>query len=102
MSSVPGGSAIHSVLQSGPMQRVTQTARSAEETRRADVSRELSGIPDAVDVEIEATDADTRVHSDAGGQGGSGRTLSEDVPAESPDERVGEEVIETRRLDIRA
>lgn len=77
MSAIPP-TIISSVLQSDPAQRQQVADRGNEEARAAGVSRELTAPDKAVELEIEATDADTRVHADAGGQGSYGRHFSED------------------------
>src|SRR5262245_62008049 len=73
MSAIPPSPLVASVLQSDAAQRRQVAERTAEESRPAAISRELTAVDKAVEVEIEATDADTRVHTDAGGQGSYGR-----------------------------
>ena len=75
MSAIPPNS-IASVLQSGATQRVQSKADDAERNERARVSSAAAGRADAV-LEVEATDDDTQVHSDAEGTGGSGRETRE-------------------------
>jgi hypothetical protein len=77
MSAIPPA-IISSAIQSDPMQRQQVADRGTEEARAAGVSRELTAPDKAVELEIEATDADTRVHTDAGGQGSYGRHYQED------------------------
>ena len=73
MSSIPPH-AIGSVLQSGVAQQVQSAARDTEENRRTDASRELTGKGGSEDVlEIEETDAQTKIDAEGGGQGGQGR-----------------------------
>ena len=68
-----------------------EQARSAESARQAgfESSRKLTGSPDAlVELEIEATDSDTQVHTDSGGSGSQGRYdgTPEDNEVHSPEE----------------
>ena len=50
-----------------------------------EISRKLTGGPDAlVEVEIEATDADTQIHADSGGLGSQGRHDSKPDEGEAP------------------
>jgi hypothetical protein len=57
-----------------------------------EISRKLTGSPDAlVEVEIEATDADTQIHSESGGTGSQGRQDSK--PEESPSQVEDDEAI---------
>lgn len=102
MSAVPPPHLIGSVLQSEAMQRRTSQDAATEEARRAAISRELTAVDKAVEVEIEATDADTRVHTDAGGQGGYGWSGDEGEQGATPpaDEAVGPN--NEGRLDIEA
>jgi len=79
MSAIPP-TVIASVLQSDTAQRQRVADRGSEEARAAGVSRELTAPDKAVELEIEATDADTRVHTDAGGQGSYGRQYQEEEP----------------------
>ncbi len=83
MSAIPP-TIISSVLQSDPAQRQQVADRGNEEARAAGVSRELTAPDKAVEVEIEATDADTQVHTDAGGQGSYGREYAEEEAGHGP------------------
>ena len=72
MSAIPP--TIISAIASPTAQR--DQSRHIDATRQAsfETSRKLTGSPDAlVEVEIEATDADTQVHADSGGLGSQGR-----------------------------
>lgn len=64
----PVGSVVQSPFVQGEQARATD----ADKNAKADGARQLAGGPDAL-VEIEETDADTRVHSEAGGGGSQGR-----------------------------
>ncbi len=75
MSAIPPNS-IASVLQSDAAKSVQSKADDAERNERARVSRAAAGRADAV-LEVEATDDDTQIHSDAEGAGGSGRETRE-------------------------
>lgn len=82
MSSITPPNIVSAALQSNAAQRTAATDKAGEEARAAQFSRELRAADHAVEVEIEATDADTRVHADAGGQGGgTGRHLGEETPS---------------------
>lgn len=103
MSAIPP-TIISSVLQSDPAQRQQVADRGNEEARAAGVSRELTAPDKAVEVEIEATDADTRVHADAGGQGSYGRAHYEDELASNGREHDDPHADNpaTHRIDIQA
>lgn len=102
MSAVPPPHLIGSVLQSEAMQRRTSQDAAAEDARRAAISRELTAVDKAVEVEIEATDADTRVHTDAGGQGGYGWTGDDGDQGAAPPADGAVDSIDDGRLDIEA
>lgn len=55
-------------------QRTEAKAHHAQTNRAANASRELAAIDQAMDTVVENTDADSRVHPDGGGQGGTGRS----------------------------
>ena len=104
MSAIPP-TIISSVLQSDPAQRQQVADRGNEEARAAGISRELTAPDKAVEVEIEATDADTRVHADAGGQGSFGRTYQEEREGEASYGRRGEDRAQgdpPHQIDIQA
>lgn len=102
MSAVPPPHLIGSVLQSEAMQRRTSQDAATEGARRAAISRELTAVDKAVEVEIEATDADTRVHTDAGGQGGYGWTGDDGDQGAAPPADEAVDSIDDGRLDIEA
>lgn len=77
MSAIPP-SAIGSILQSPAAQGEQARQIDAEKNAQADRAQATTAGPDAV-VEIEATDADTKVHTDSGGGGSQGR---HDAPPE--------------------
>jgi hypothetical protein len=86
VSAIPPN-AIASVLQSGVTQR--DAAKDIDTAKQAshETSRRLTGGPDAlVELEIEATDADTQVHTDAGGLGSQGRHDAPPDDEESADD----------------
>ncbi len=73
MSAIPPN-VVSSVLQSGVAQQAQAAERDAAENARTDAARgggRLSAGDDII--EVEATDADTQVHTDSGGLGGQGR-----------------------------
>lgn len=79
MSAIPPN-AIASVLQSGVAQRAQATERDAAENAKAQAARDGGRSTGGEDIlEVEATDADTQVHTDSGGLGSQGR---HDAPAE--------------------
>lgn len=79
MSSIPPHS-VGSVLQSGVAQQIQSHSRDSEENLRTDASREMTGRGGSEDVlEIEETDAETRINAEGGGQGSQGR---HDAPPE--------------------
>lgn len=80
MSGIPPA-AIGSVLQSGVAQSEQNRRADADRNAELDRARALAGSADAI-VEIEETDADTRVHTDSGGAGSQGR---QDAPPEEED-----------------
>lgn len=104
MSAINPPGVIAGALQAGGVQRQTAAEQSSEESRQAQFSRELRAADQAVEVEIEATDADTRVHADAGGQGGSGRQGSEEGAEAAGGDAVAtpDEAVEPGRLDVSA
>jgi hypothetical protein len=79
-------------------------ARHIDAARQAsfETSRKLTGSPDAlVEVEIEATDANTQVHADSGGLGSQGRYDSKPEEAdESSDDEAAITVDEQGRPHI--
>jgi hypothetical protein len=79
MSSIPPN-IIGSVLQSGPAQREQAREIDVAKSSQAEAARRAAAGPDAF-IEIEATDADTQVHTDGGGLGSQGR---HDAPPEEP------------------
>jgi len=85
MSGIPPA-AIGSVLQSGAAQNEQNRRIDAGRNADLDRARALAAAADAI-VEIEETDADTRVHTDSGGAGSQGR---QDSPADQ-EESAGEE-----------
>ncbi len=70
MSAIPPHVAA-SVLQSGVAQKTQAADRDNAENTKAYAAREGSRAGDVL--EVEATDADTQVHTDSGGLGGQGR-----------------------------
>lgn len=99
MSAIPSAP-IGSILQSGAAQK--DAGRPADAARTADVeaSRRSAAGPDAF-LEIEATDADTQVHTDSGGLGGQGRQDAQsEAPAESADEEASVSIDEAGRPHI--
>lgn len=101
MSAIPPN-LIGSVLGSAPAQRSQGVDRATADSRASAVSRELAGADGIVDIEIEATDSDTRVHSDAGGQGSAGRQDQESGSAEEHEAPAEASEPGTHRLDIQA
>ncbi len=95
MSAIPPN-VVSSVLQAGVAQQAQSTKQNADENAKADAAKRSGGTPGFEDVlEIEATDADTQVHTDAGGLGSQGRHDAppeeqiEDEPAEAADPSDG-------------
>ncbi|MFQ5411622.1 MAG: hypothetical protein ACE5EC_04970 [Phycisphaerae bacterium] len=79
MSAIPPNVAA-SVLQSGLAQQVQSQDKDAAETAKSQAVRDLHGRGGDEDIlEVEATEADTQVHPDAGGLGSQGRN---DAPPE--------------------
>ncbi|MCG8406201.1 MAG: hypothetical protein MI923_13475 [Phycisphaerales bacterium] len=79
MSAIPPN-IIGSVLQSGDAQRTQATDRDKAENAKAQAARDAGRTSAGEDIlEVEATDADTQVHTDSGGLGGQGR---HDAPPE--------------------
>lgn len=76
LSAIPP-SPIVSVLGTPLAQRTEAKAQHAQTNRAANASRELAAIDQAMDTVVENTDADSRVHPDGGGQGGTGRFRDE-------------------------
>lgn len=81
MSAIPPN-AIGSVLQSGAAQAEQARVSDADRNAQAERARATSAGPDAF-LEIEATDSDTKVHTESGGTGSQGRY---DAPAEEAEE----------------
>ena len=81
-----------------------EQARSIESTRQAgfETSRKLTGSPDAlVELEVEATDADTQVHADSGGASSQGRyDAKPDGTDEDTNESNGISIDESGRTHI--
>ena len=105
MSAIPPN-VIGSALQSGMAQQVQATEKDKADNARAQAARTGPGGAEDI-LEIEATDADTQVHTDAGGLGGQGRhdAPSEEEPeAEAPQGPDGITVDEEGRphLDLSA
>lgn len=90
MSAIPPNVAA-SVLQSGLAQRVQARDKDAVESAKATAARDLNGRGGAEDIlEVEATEADTQVHPDAGGLGSQGRhDAPPDEEAEAPNPSDG-------------
>jgi len=73
MSAIPPN-VVSSVLQSGVAQQAQSQPRDRAENEQTDAARELTGRGGDEDIlEIEETDARTRVNKDGGGQGSQGR-----------------------------
>ena len=86
MSSIPPN-VVGSVLQSGVAQQAASQQRDRVENEQTDASRELTGKGGTEDIlEIEETDARTKVDAEGGGWGSQGR---QDSPPEE-DEGVEE------------
>lgn len=90
MSAIPPNS-IASILQSEVSQRAQSKTDDADRNERARASNAASGRADAI-LEVEATDDDTQVHSDAEGSGGSGRETREHPTDETPIEESSDAV----------
>ncbi|MFQ5430019.1 MAG: hypothetical protein ACE5E1_06880 [Phycisphaerae bacterium] len=107
MSAIPPN-VIGSVLQSGVAQQAQATERDAAENARARAAREGGRTTSGEDIlEVEATDADTQVHTDSGGLGSQGRhdaPPEEEAGGESPHDESGVTVDEQGRphLDLSA
>lgn len=87
MSAIPPN--ISSVLQAGVAQQAQSTKQNADENAKADAAKRTGGTPGFDDIlEIEATDADTQVHTDAGGLGSQGR--HDAPPEEKPEDQPTE------------
>ena len=91
MSAIPPNS-IASVLQSDVAKRAQSKTDDAERNERARVSSDASGRADAI-LEVEATDDDTQVHTDAEGHGGSGRDTREQPADESATEQASADAV---------
>ena len=79
MSAIPPN-VVGSALQAGVAQQVQATQKDAAENAKADAAGRTAGTSGFEDIlEIEATDADGRVHADSGGLGSQGR---HDAPPE--------------------
>jgi len=89
MSAIPPH-VIGSAVQAGMVQAEQSRQSDAEKNERASQTRTIQGNPDAI-LEVEATDADTQVHTDAGGLGSQGR---HDEPAEEAPEEVAQDSAE--------
>jgi hypothetical protein len=83
MSAIPPN-IVSSVLQAGVAQQAQSAQQDAAENAKADAAKRTGGTPGFEDIlEIEATDADGKVHTDAGGLGSQGR--HDAPPEEQPD-----------------
>lgn len=85
MSAIPPSS-VGSVLQSPAAQAEHSRRVDADKNAQADRARAAATGPDAV-IEVEATDADTKVHTESGGGGSQGRydaPPEEEAPEQTP------------------
>ncbi len=89
MSAIPPHVAA-SALQSGVAQKTQAADRDNAENTKANTAKEAARAGDTL--EVKATDADTQVHTDAGGLGGQGRhdapPREEEETPEAPAEDV--------------
>jgi hypothetical protein len=82
MSAIPQNP-LASAIQSTHAQREQSKHLDSAANEEADRARILAGGPDAI-LEIESTDADTRVHTDSGGLGSQGRHDAKPEEEETP------------------
>ncbi len=91
-------------MQSGTAQQQQARIQDSEANRESNAARELSALDRQSDTEVENTDADSRVHADAGGQGGMGRGDEEPHAAtdENPNQQDSDSTDGAAGLDITA
>ncbi len=83
MSSIPPPNVIGSVLQSGVTQGEQARQTDADKNAQAEAARKTAGNPMDV-LEVEETDSDTEVNTEAEGQGSQGRY--DGAPEEEPEQ----------------
>lgn len=104
MSAIPPAG-IGSVIQSVGGQHEQARVDAAERNERAAAARRTPGVSTEDVLEIEATDSDTRIHTDSGGQGSQGRHDGggDEKEAEEPGSKGTDRSNAARpRLDITA
>jgi len=88
MSAIPPN-IVSSVLQAGVAQQAQSAKQDADENAKTDAAKRTAGSGAFEDIlEIEATDADGKVHTDAEGLGSQGR--HDAPPEEQPEDQPAE------------
>lgn len=83
-----GPNLVGPILQAPLQQERLAQARDAEQTQQSEKSRQLAARADQAEHAVEDTDADTVVHTDAGGTGSQGRAFGEASEEARPEQEL--------------
>ena len=112
MSSVPPN-IVGPLLQSGLASRQIAGERDKDANAQRVAARETAKLGNAAETSVETTDGDTRIHADAEGAGGQGRSLEEeeqqreeantlDIVTDEETEDADQNAADDDHLDIQA